>query len=128
MAYTVYWLLGNGVVKGKQDSTGFDWDLANHTEVNAMMDRNELDLKIVRLYTVPMGNNLHFLIYAYDEQSARGHYYAETGRLPQKIFDITHHLDRSFWIADENSYQSLREMRNKYVVFPQTAMVYEKER
>lgn len=126
MAYSVYWLIKNGVVNGTDLVNGTDWDIVNHEEVTEMMKRNELNLKPIKLYSVPMGNRRHMIIFAQDEESAKGHYLNETGKLPAKIFDITTKIDESFWFEDIKKYKSLRQLRDETLVFPATAMIFEK--
>jgi len=126
LAYSVYWLIKNGLVKGSQHSRGIDWNLVNHQEVQAMRERNELNLEPIKLFSVPMGNNNHMLIFAKDEKSARGHYLNETDQLPPKIFDISNDMDKSFWFPDKNKNQTLRELKNETLKFPATAMIFEK--
>lgn len=126
LAYSVYWLIKNGVVKGADYSKGINWDLVNHAEVQAMRERNELNLNPIKLFSVPMGNNRHMLIFAKDEQSARGHYLNETNELPSKIFNISNDMDKSFWFPDKNKNQTLRELKDEMLRFPATAMVFEK--
>ncbi|HWL13688.1 MAG TPA: hypothetical protein VNQ57_11910 [Ureibacillus sp.] len=126
LAYSIYWLIKNGVVKGTDRSKGIDWDLVNHTEVRAMMERNELNLSPIKLFTIPLGEKQHFLVFAIDEQSAKSHCFKEIGRAPTKIFDITNQLDKSFWFPEKNKYQSLRELKDEILIFPATAMIFEK--
>lgn len=126
MAYSVYWLIKNNKVKGTDIVNGINWDIVNHQEVTEMMKRNELNLKPIKLYSVPMGNRRHMIIFAQDEESAKGHYLNETGQLPSKIFDITYKIETSFWFEDKKQYKSLRELKEETLVFPATAMIYEK--
>lgn len=126
LAYSVYWLIKNGVVKGADYSKGINWDLVNHAEVQVMRERNELNLNPIKLFSVPMGNNRHMLIFAKDEQSARGHYLNETNELPSKIFNISNDMDKSFWFPDKNKNQTLRELKDEMLRFPATAMIFEK--
>jgi hypothetical protein len=126
MAYSVFWLIKNGIVKGTDNANNVDWDLVNHQEVEEMRKRNELNLKPIKLYSVPMGNNFHMIIFAESVESARGHYLNETGKLPAKIFDITTKMDKSFWFEDIKKYKSLRQLRDETLVFPATAMIFEK--
>ena len=127
LAYSVYWLIKNEVVKGTDYSKGIDWDLVNHVVVQNMIERNELNIIPIRLFSVPMGNNRHMLIFAQDEQLARGHYLNETDQLPSKIFDISNGMDKNFWFPDKKKYQTLRELKDETLIFPATAMIYEKE-
>lgn len=126
MAYSVYWLIQKGVVKGTDQVKGIDWDMVNHEEVQVMRKRNELNINPIKLYSVPMGNNKHMIIFAHNEESAKGHYLNETGKLPAKIFDITTKIDKSFWFEDIKKYKSLRQLRDETLVFPATAMIFEK--
>lgn len=125
-AYSVYWLIKNGVVKGTDNVSRVNWGLVNFDEVQAMMERNELNLKIIKLYSIPLGNNKHILIFAQDEQSARGHCMNETGQLPSKIFDISSKMDEDFWFEETKQYKSLRRIRDETLMFPATAFIYEK--
>ena len=122
MAYSVYWLIKNDVYKGTDNIKQVNWGLINEDEVNQMMERNDLNLNPVKLYTIPLGNDLHFLIFALTEESARGHCMNETGRLPEKIFDISQKMEMSFWFEDRQEYKSLRELKDETLIFPATAM------
>ena len=126
MAYSVLWLIKNGIVRGTDSANNVDWDLVNHEEVKELRKRNELNMKPIKLYTVPMGNNQHMIIFAESVESARGHYLNETGQLPAKIFDITIKINKSFWFEDIKQYKSLRQLKDETLVFPTTAMVYKK--
>lgn len=126
LAYSIYWLIRNGIVKGSAYAKGINWDLVNHSEVQAMRDKNELNLNPIKLFSVPMGNNRHMLIFAQDEKSARGHYLNETDQLPSKIFDISSDLEKGFWFEDKQKTRTLREMKDETLMFPATAMVFEK--
>lgn len=126
LAYSVYWLIQKGIVKGTDYASRVNWDLVNHNEAQQMRERNELNLNPIKLYSVPMGNNKHMLIFAQSEESARGHYWNETNELPKKIFDISKDIDKSFWFPEENKYRSLRNLKDETLVFPATAMIFEK--
>ena len=128
MAYSVYWLIKNDVYKGTDNIKQVNWGLINEDEVNQMMERNDLNLNPVKLYTIPLGNDLHFLIFALTEESARGHCMNETGRLPEKIFDISQKMEMSFWFEDRKEYKSLRELKDETLIFPATAMIYQADR
>ena len=128
MAYSVYWLIKNDVYKGTDSIKQVNWGLINEEEVKQMMERNDLNLNPVKLYTIPLGNDLHFLIFALTEESARGHCMNELGRLPEKIFDISQKMEMSFWFEDRQEYKSLRELKDETLVFPATAMVYQADR
>lgn len=126
LAYSIYWLIKNGILKGSDYVKPIDWDLVNHDEVKAMRERNELNMNIIRLYSIPLGNNQHFLVFAANEEDAKGHCFKELNRIPNKIFDITDRLDTSFWFEDKQKYQSLRELRDEILIFPATAMIFQK--
>ena len=128
MAYSVYWLIKNDVYKGTDNIKQVNWGLINEEEVKQMMERNDLNLNPVKLYTIPLGNDLHFLIFALTEESARGHCLNELGRLPEKIFDISQKMEMSFWFEDRQEYKSLRELKDETLIFPATAMVYQADR
>ena len=128
MAYSVYWLIKNDVYKGTDSIKQVNWGLINEEEVKQMMERNDLNLNPVKLYTTPLGNDLHFLIFALNEESARGHCLNELGRLPEKIFDISQKMEMSFWFEDRQEYKSLRELKDEMLMFPATAMVYQADR
>ena len=128
MAYSVYWLIKNDVYKGTDSIKQVNWGLINEDEVKQMMERNDLNLNPVKLYTIPLGNDLHFLIFALTEESARGHCLNELGRLPEKIFDISQKMEMSFWFEDRQEYKSLRELKDETLIFPATAMVYQADR
>lgn len=126
MAYSVYWLIKNGVVKGTDQVKGIDWNIVNHEDVAEMRKRNELNINPIKLYSVPMGNNQHMIIFAHNVESAKGHYLNETGQLPSRLFDITRKMDKSFWFDDKKRYMTLRELKEETLIFPATAMIYTK--
>lgn len=126
LAYSVFWLINNDIYKATDYAHSNDWDLVNHDEVNRMRERNELNMSIIKLYTIPLGKNKHILVFAVDEKSARGHCVSELGIIPGKVIDITNKIDTSFWFPEENKYRSLRELRDETLIFPATAMIYEK--
>lgn len=126
LAYSVYWLIKNNVVKGSNYARSIDWDLVNHDEVEAMRKRNELNMSTIKLFSMPLGEGKHLLVFADNEQSAKGHCLNEIGKIPNKIFDITNKLDTSFWFPEKQKYQSLRELRDELLMFPATAMVFQK--
>lgn len=126
LAYSVYWLIKNGVIKGNDYASSVDWDKVNHEEVEVMRKQNELNICTIKLFTMPLGKGKHFLVFADSEQSARGHCLNELGYTPNKIFDITNKLDNSFWFPEKQKYQSLRELRDETLIFPATAMIFEK--
>lgn len=126
LAYSVYWLIKNGIVKSSDYAHSVNWDLVNHEEVEVMRRRNELNMSTIRLFTLPLGNGKHFLVFAESEQAARGHCLNEMGYAPNKIFDITNKLDTSFWFPEKQKYQSLRELRDEILIFPATAMIFQK--
>lgn len=126
LAYSVYWLIKNGVVNGTDYAKSVNWDLVNHNEVQVMRERNELNLNPIKLFSVPMGNKQHMIIFAQNEESARGHYLNETSQLPSKLFDISSDMDKSFWFEEKQKYQTLRELKDETLMFPATAMIYEK--
>lgn len=128
MAYSVYWLIKNDVYKGTDNIKHVNWGLINEEEVNQMMERNDLNLNPVKLYSTPLGDDLHFLVFALNEESARGHCLNELGRLPEKIFDISQKMEMSFWFEDRKEYKSLRELKDETLIFPATAMVYQATR
>lgn len=126
LAYSVFWLIKNGVYKATDYARSIDWDLVNHDEVNLMRQQNELNMTVIKLYTIPLGKGKHFLVFAIDEKSAKGHCVTELGIIPGKVIDITYKIDTSFWFPEENKYKSLRELRDETLVFPATAMIFEK--
>lgn len=126
LAYSIYWLIKNSVVKGVDYVQSSKWDLVNHDEVNVLRAQNELNLNAIKLYTLPLGNNQHFMVFAKSEEDAKGHCYKELNRIPEKIFDITDRLDTSFWFEEKQKYQSLRELRDDLLIFPATAMIFQK--
>lgn len=126
LAYSIYWLIKNNVVKGTDRANNINWNLVNHEEVKQMRDRNELNLQTIKTYTVPLGNRQHIIIFAQSEESAKGHVYAELGRIPTKIFDISNKMDMSFWFPEQQKIKSLRQVKDETLVFPATAMIFTK--
>ncbi|MEB7455105.1 hypothetical protein [Lysinibacillus sphaericus] len=126
LAYSIYWLIKNNVVKGTDRANNINWNLVHHEEVKQMRERNELNLQTVKTYSVPLGNRQHIIIFAQSEESAKGHVYAELGRIPTKIFDISNKMDMSFWFPEQQKNKSLRQMKDETLVFPATAMIFTK--
>lgn len=126
LAYSIYWLIKNNVVKGTDQANNIDWNLVNHEEVKQMRKRNELNLQAIKTYSVPLGNRQHIIIFAQSEESAKGHVYAELGRIPTKIFDISNKMDMSFWFPEQQKNKSLRQVKDETLVFPATAMIFTK--
>lgn len=126
LAYSIYWLIKNNVVKGAHLANNIDWNLVNHEEVKRMRERNELNLQTIKTYSVPLGNKQHIIIFAQNEESAKGHVYAELGRIPTKIFDISNKMDMSFWFPEQQKIKSLRQVKDETLVFPATAMIFTK--
>jgi len=126
LAYSIYWLIKNNVVKGTDWAKNINWNLVNHEDVKQMRERNELNLQIIKVYTVPLGNKQHMIIFAQSEESAKGHVYAELGRIPTKIFDISNKMDMSFWLPEQQKIKSLRQVKDETLIFPATVMIFEK--
>lgn len=126
LAYSIYWLIKNNVVKGTDFANNINWNLVNHEEVKQMRERNELNLQTIKTYSVPLGNRQHIIIFAQSEESAKGHVYAEFGRIPTKIFDISNKMDMSFWFPEQQKNKSLRQVKDETLVFPATAMIFTK--
>ncbi len=126
LAYSIYWLIKSNVVKGTDWTNNINWNLVNHEEVKQMRERNELNLQTIKTYSVPLGNRQHIIIFAQSEESAKGHVYAELGRIPTKIFDISNKMDMSFWFPEQQKNKSLRQVKDETLVFPATAMIFTK--
>lgn len=126
LAYSIYWLIKQGIIKGTDYAKQVNWDLVNHDEVSGMIARNELGMVPIKLFSIPIGNGKHLLVFAQDEKSARGHCLNELSIVAQKIFNLTDKINRSFWFPEKQKYLSLRELRDETLVFPATAMIFEK--
>lgn len=126
LAYSIYWLIKNNVVKGAHLANNINWNLVNHEEVKQMRERNELNMQTIKTYSVPLGNKQHIIIFAQSEESAKGHVYAELGRIPTKIFDISNKMDMSFWFPEQQKNKSLRQVKDETLVFPATVMIFTK--
>lgn len=126
LAYSIYWLIKQGIIKGTDYAKQINWDLVNHDEVTEMITRNELGMIPIKLFSMPIGEGKHLLVFAQDEKSARGHCLNELGIIAQKVFDLTDKINRSFWFPEKQKYLSLRELRDETLVFPATALIFEK--
>lgn len=126
LAYSVYWLIKNNVKKGTDSANNINWDLVNHDEVKQMRERNELNLQIIKIYSAPLGNGKHIIVFAKNEESAKGHIYTELGRIPTKIFDISSKIEKSFWFPEQQKNKSLRQLKDETLIFPATAMIFTK--
>lgn len=126
LAYSIYWLIKNNVRKGSDFSKNINWDLVNHDEVKLMREFNELNLQSLNIYSAPLGNKQHIIVFAKNEESARGHVLTEIGRLPTKLFDISSKIDKSFWFPELQKNKSLRQLKDEILIFPATAMIFTK--
>lgn len=126
LTYSIYWLIKNNVVMGTDRANNINWNLVNHEEVKRMRVCNELNLQTIKTYSVPLGNRQHIIIFAQSEESAKGHVFAELGRIPTKIFDISNKMDMSFWFPEQQKNKSLRQVKDETLVFPATAMIFTK--
>lgn len=126
LAYSVYWSIKNGLCNGLDNVKQFKAELVNGDEVKEMINRNELDMRIIKLYTMPTISDKHLIVLAESEASAKGHYLNEIGTLPQKIFDISAKMDKTFWFGDEIGYKSIRKFKDETLMFPITVMEFTK--
>ncbi|MFJ7951561.1 hypothetical protein ACIQZG_08540 [Lysinibacillus sp. NPDC096418] len=126
LAYSIYWIIKNGIQKGTDSASRINWNLVNHEEVKQMREQNELNLQVIKVYSAPLGNDQHIIVFAKDEKSAKGHIYKELNRLPNKLFDISSKVEKSFWFPDQQKTKSLRQLKEETLVFPATAMIFEK--
>lgn len=126
LAYSIYWLIKNNVKKGTDFANSINWNLVNHEEVKQMRECNELNLQTVKTYSLPLGNRQHIIVFARNEESAKGHVFAELGRIPTKIFDISNKIDMSFWFPEQQKIKSLHQVKDETLVFPATAMIFTK--
>lgn len=126
LAYSVYWLIKNGVVQGNDYAKGINWDLVKHDEVATLIETNELGLQPIKLYTIPISKEKHFLVFAKNEQDARGHCLNELKMIAPKVIDIADKMNKSFWFPERKQYLSLRDLKDETLVFPATAMMFEK--
>lgn len=125
LAYSIYWSLKKGLCNGLDQAEQFQAELVNGTEVKEMIANNELGMKIIKLYSMPTTPGSHLIVLAEDEASAKGHYLSEVGRLPNKVFDISIRMDKSFWFEDIG-YKSIRKIKDETLMFPVTVMEYQK--
>lgn len=126
LAYSVYWSIKTGLCNGLDSVKQFNSDLVNVDEVKQMIAQNELDMRIVKLYSMPTTPGSHLIVLAENEKTAKGQYLNDVGKLPQKIFDISGKMDKTFWFGKEIGYKSIREIKDKTLMFPVTVMEYEK--
>ena len=126
LAYPLYYLIKNGIVNGSDMYKKEMLFNIPRNEVDKLIAENVLGLNKIKLYSVPIGDNKHFILFAESEESARGHCISVLGRLPEKIIDISQKIDMSFWIEEKKKYQSLREIKEETLVFPSSVMIFEK--
>lgn len=127
LAYSVYYLLKNGIKQGHENAASIDWGLVDDAEIKRMMAVNELNLRIIRLYSIPLENRQYMIIFAESEESARGHYLNVMGELPLKVIEMPQSkMETSFWFDDRKQYLSLRELKDENITFPCTALIYQK--
>lgn len=128
MAYTVYYLLKNGLVRGTDDASSINWSLIDEDTLNRMIDTNELNLKIIKLYAVPLEDMHYAIIFAENEEQARGYCFNAFRKIPQKIIEMPQSkMETTFWFPETNQYKSLRQLKDEQVSFPCTAIIYQKE-
>lgn len=126
LAYSVYWSIKKGLCNGLDNVKQFKAELVDAAEVKEMIARNELDMRIIKVYSMPTTPGSHLIVLAENEASAKGHYLNEIGKLPQKIFDISTKMDKSFWFGKEIGYKSIRKFRDEALIFPTTVMEFTK--
>jgi hypothetical protein len=125
LAYSVYWSIKKGLCSGLDSAKRFRSDLVVSDEVKEMIAQNELDMRIVKLYSMPTTPGNHLIVLAESEASAKGQYMDDIGKLPQKIFDISDKMDKAFWFEDIG-YKSIRKIKDETLMFPVTVMEYGK--
>lgn len=126
LAYSIYWSIKNGLCNGLDHVKKFKAELVNGVEVKEMISKNELDMRIIKLYSMPTTLGCHLIVLAENEASAKGQYLSEIGVLPTKVFDISTKMDKSFWFGKEIGYKSIRKFKDETLMFPATVMEYEK--
>lgn len=127
LAYSIYWSILNGLCNGVNDARTFDKSKVDMQQVEEMRQRNELGMKVIKLYSMPIGDNNHLLVLAENEADARGQCLKETGKLPKNIYDISGRMDKSFWFPNAQTYKTIREIKDEALVFPLTVMVFQKQ-
>lgn len=127
LAYSIYWSILNGLCNGVNDARTFDKSKVDMQQVEEMRKRNELGMKVIKLYTMPIGDNNHLLVLAENEADARGQCLKEIGKLPKNIYDISGRMDKSFWFPNAQAYKTIREIKDEALVFPMTVMVFQKQ-
>ncbi|MGB2871789.1 hypothetical protein [Psychrobacillus psychrotolerans] len=127
LAYSIYWSIKSGICQAHDDISMFKPELVNIKDVNRMREQNELGIQTIKLFSMPTEPGVCLYVLAENEQSARGAYLNEIGTLPKSIEDISHQIDRSFWIEDIG-YKMVREMKDEILMFPAILFEYEKNK
>ena len=127
LANSIFWSIKNGVCQAHDDISSFKPELVNAKEVERMREQNEIGIRSIKLYSIPTGPRVCLYVLAENEQSARGAYLNEIETLPKSIEDISHQMDRSFWI-EGIGYKTVREMKDEILMFPAILFEYEKKK
>ena len=126
LAYSLYWSIKNGICQPEDEKGSINLDIVNFEEVRGMMERNELGVQSIKLYSMQTTPGYVLLVLAESEQSARSEYLNEIGILPVSIVDMSDRMDMSFWIEEISNYKSVRVMKDEAIIFPMSLFEYEK--
>lgn len=126
LAYSIYWAIQEGLVKGSDRFETLKNINLDTVKINELRERNVLNVKEIKLYSMPMETNQYLFVFAENESDARGVYMQQFSKLPKSIGDMTSRMDFEMW-SEEEGYKTFREMKDEILHFPSVALVYERD-
>lgn len=124
-AYSLLWLVQNGVYDGNAKIDTVDFSKVNHVEVARLKETGILEFSDIQLYSMPIEPRLFMLVFAKCEADARGLFLTNQNRLPSRIDNMTTKMDISFYF-DDVGHKTLRELKDETMDFPSIAVIYDK--
>lgn len=124
-AYSLLWLVQNGVYDGSADINSVDFSKVDHAAVTELAKTGLLEFNNIQLYSMPIESRLYMLVFAKNESDARGAFLTDQNRLPTRIDNMTTKMDISFYFG-EVGHKTLRELKDETLIFPTIALKYDK--
>lgn len=126
MAYSLFWLVSKQFCDTNDNFESVDLGMVDHDEVSRLIKQNALKMKTpILLYSMPVQPKLFLLVLAENIADAKGLYLQTYKRLPSRVDDVSHGMDKVFY-SKIGGYQSIREIKNSVKDFPCIAVLYDK--
>jgi len=124
-AYSLLWLVQNGIYNGNADINSVDFSKVDHVTVTELMKSGMLEFNDIQLYSMPIEPRVFMLVFAKNESEARGLFLSDQNKLPSRIDNMTAKMDISLYFDKEGS-KTLRQLKDETMVFPSIALIYDK--